>query len=135
MSVSVQSLYIDACRELGQGQGNSKLAASFVTAVNRTLDTLSVKSDKATKFPHISSINDSVSISVNYEYILYAGVIYFLIRMGHRPSDPNIAKVVYGDSANVWEEAIADYIQDVDNIFQSTDSNDVIGLGYPDSDT
>ena len=133
--ISVQSLYQDACRELGQGQGNSKLAASFVSAVNRTLDTLSIKSDKATKFPHIDSIESSVSISSNYEYILYAGVIYFLIRMGHRPSDPTIAQVVYTDSVRTWDEAVADYIQDLDNIWQSTDSNSVIGLGHPNSDS
>jgi hypothetical protein len=134
MSISCQSLYGDVCQQLGLGTGNEKLASAFVRAVNRALDQLSVKVDLATKHGHISSVNGVVStLSSNYEYILYSGVLYWLVRQGFTNSDPRVATVQYRDSEDAWKEAKADYKEDLDNIDQSSDSVNMIGLGSPDN--
>jgi hypothetical protein len=134
MSISCKSLYDDCAREVGTGIGNDRLAASFVRATNRALDELSLKQDLATKYAHISSTSSLITeLSSSYEYILYTGIIYNLIRMGHRPSDPKIANLVYEDSTKRWESGIADMIQEGHNALNAADSTDVWGLGYIDS--
>ncbi len=135
MSISCKSLYDDACREVGTGVGNDRIAASFVRACNRTLDELSVKQDRVTKYAHIQNTSSIITeLNAHYEYIIYSGIIYNLIRSGHRPSDPKIANVVYEDSKRRWEDGIADMIQEDDNAKNASDT-DVWGLGKKDSDT
>lgn len=135
MSISCKSLYDDCAREVGTGIGNDRLASAFVRATNRTLDELAVKLDRSTKYSHVSSTSDTItSISSSYEYIIYSGIIYNLIRMGHRPSDPKLANIAYEDSKQRWEDGWADMIQESDNAKNATsDSTDVWGLGHRDS--
>ena len=134
MSISCQSLYEDITQQLGLGTGNTKLANSFVRAVNRALDQMSVSSDLTTKHAHISNQNSTITTLISaYEYMLYAGVYYWLVRMGHSASDPRIASVMYRDSAEAWTNALADYKQDADNLVQADSTQDVIGLGSPEN--
>ena len=130
MSISITALYADVAQEVGRGIGDERLASSFPRAVNRALDELAVAADLATKFTHISSTSGALSgISENYEYIVYTGTVYWLIRAGYKPSDPNTANLLLQDTTNRWREAKDDYVQDLDNIAQAVDGADVIGLG------
>ena len=130
MAISCANLYLDVASQLGEGVGNTRLANGFVRALNRALSELGVKADKASNFGSIASTDDTISdLNEKYEYIIYAGVMFNLIRMGHRPSDPKLATVVYEDSRKAWNDGKADYIVDLDNVIQSDADNDVIGLG------
>lgn len=134
MSISCQSLYGDVCQQLGVGTGNEKLASSFVRACNRALDQMSVKVDLATKHTHITATSSIIStLSNNYEYILYSGVLYWLVRQGFTNSDPRVATVQYRDTEDAWKNALADYKEDLDNIDQATAATDMIGLGSSDN--
>ena len=79
------------------------------------------------------SIRKGSEQGINYEYILYSGVLYWLVRQGFTNSDPRVATVQYRDSEDAWKEAKADYKEDLDNIDQSSDSVNMIGLGSPDN--
>jgi len=74
-------------------------------------------------------------MSASYEYILYAGVIFHLIRMGHRPVDTKMATIIYDDSRVNWDKAKADFVQDADNIRQTTATEDMIAWGALGTDT
>ena len=134
MAVALQGILDNTALEFGIAASNTKLNSNFITAVNRTLGELAIWSDKAVKFPVVTSVNQSVAIDATYEYILATGVAYYMMRLGTRPSDPKIAALAYQDTANRWLEAKADYVQDVNNIYQATtDSASVVALGYMDS--
>ena len=135
MSIRLKTLYADVAKDLGLGTGNERLSDAFPRAVNRALDELAVAGDVAGKFTHVSSIDDTVSdLSDHYEYMLYAGVAYYLIRMGFKPGDSRIASVIYDDSDKRWEQAKADYIMDVDNLAAADRTESVIGRKLADED-
>lgn len=130
MSISCQGLYEDIVQQLGLGSGNTRLASSFIRATNRALDQMSIRADLATRHTHISATNSSIStLDPEYEGLLYSGVYYWMVRMGHSGSDPRIATVQYKDSAEAWKEALGDYVMAESNDNQSDSGNDVIGLG------
>jgi len=135
MSISCTDLFEDVAQEIGSGIANDRLVASFPRAVNRALDELAVAADLATKYTHVSSTDGTVSMSASYEYILYAGVIFHLIRMGHRPVDTKMATIIYDDSRVNWDKAKADFVQDADNIRQTTATEDMIAWGALGTDT
>lgn len=135
MSISCTDLFDDVAQEIGSGIANDRLTAAFPRAVNRALDELAVAADLATKFTHVTSTDGTISLDSSYEYIVYAGVIYHLIRMGHRPVDAKIAAIIFEDSRRNWANAKADYVQDADNVRQSTVENDMIAWGYLGTDT
>lgn len=128
MSISCATLYDDVKREVGRGDSD-ELADAFVRAVNRTLSELEHRSDAATAFTRATGTSSSVNLDENYDYVLYSGVIYNLIRMGHRPGDPKVAGVVYQDSKQRWDEALGNYCMNEDNITQSDEDNDMTRLG------
>lgn len=134
MSLSTQTLYEDALSEVGGGVGNDKFSKCFVNAVNCALDELGDEADLAARHTHISAVNSSITtLDSNRSYILYAGIIYYLIRKGNRPSDPKVATVVYQDSAQAWERAKANYIAKIINDNQATDSHNVTKFGHLDT--
>ena len=133
-NIACQGLYQDVVQELGAGVLNDKSKPKFIRAVNRALDELSLVADKATKLTHITAVDSIITdLDTHYEYILYRGTIFNMIRMGHRPVDPKLAQVIYNDSEKMWALAKADYVVALDNANQATSTNDVWGLGYVDS--
>ena len=130
MAISVTTLYEDAAQECGAGVGNDKLTSGFVRACNRALDKMSVRADLATKHSHIANTDASVStLSEHYGYMLYAGVIFYLRRMGFRSPDPKLFVKELDDSERQWNEALGEYVMDLGNIAQEVDEADVTKLG------
>ena len=131
MSISCQGLYRDVLSSIGVGSGSETTNNRFTAAVNRTLDELSIAADLATKHSHISGPESTIStLDSYYEWILAAGVMFYMVRLGQRPSDPNLAQIVYRDTQQEWERAKGEYVANRWNETQSTDSNSIIGLGY-----
>ena len=130
MTVQCASLYEDVVGEVGAGTGSQRLVAAFVRAFNRTLDKLSNAEDRATPHTHVDSQDGSVStIDDNLEYVLYAGVLFYLNRSGYGPRDPKLAAIVYRDTRDNWVDAIADYMTAIDNAIQADSDADMIALG------
>lgn len=131
MSIYLKSVYDDITMQLGQGVGNTKLNSAFVRAVNRTLSELENRADTGTDFELVDSMGDTISdLADKHEYILYAGIMYWLQRMGYASGDPRVAAAVLSDSERMWRQAIGDYIKDKVNDAQATGTSDIIGLGY-----
>lgn len=131
MSISCQALYESVRDIVGLGADNEKLTRTFTTAVNRTLDELSITADLATKHSHISGPESTITtLNSEYEWILAAGTMFYMTRLGQRPSDPNLAQIVYRDTANEWDRAKGEYVADRWNDCQAVDSSSIIGLGY-----
>ena len=130
MSISVSAMETDASAQLGQGVGNARLASSFVRAVNRALSEMSLAADLATRLTHITDTDEVIDLDADYEHILYAGVLFHLVRMGHLPGDPRVAKVIVEDTLKAWDGAKGEYVAAEDNDNQATATNDVWGLGY-----
>jgi len=131
MSISCQQLYQNVLGTIGVGSGSEKTISRFTTAVNRTLDELSITADLASKHSHIVGPQSTIStLSDYYEWILAAGVAFYMNRLGQRPSDPALAQIVYRDTTTEWDRAKGEYHANRWNETQATDSNDVIGNGY-----
>jgi len=131
MSVNCLGLYQEAMDVYGRGAGSDKFQNRFIRATNRALDELSICADLATKHSHISSPEDTIStLDDEYEWILVAGINYYLARTGQRPADPNVLRFVYGDTAEQWERGRDEYVANRWNETQATDSNSVMMLGY-----
>lgn len=126
--ISVQGLYDDCAQDLGQGSGSTRFSNAFVRCINRALDDLAVSTDEV-KYTPITSTSDTINIDSHYEYIVFAGVKYYLIRSGFKPSDPKIATIVYQDTASAWLSGKADICQDRDNIAQADPTNDIVANG------
>ena len=78
----------------------------------------------------LTAIEDTVTdMDEKHEYILYAGIMFWLQRMGFKPGDPRIATAVINDTAREWKGAIGDYIADKVNDDQATGGLDIIALG------
>jgi len=129
MSLYCTSLLQDAADELGVDEGNERYKRRFVNAINRTLDEISLDSDLASAYAHISSTDDTISIDEVYGWIVYAGLIYHLIRMGQRPSDPKLALLIYQDSKERWNYAKGMYQTGELNELQSVATNNIINFG------
>jgi hypothetical protein len=131
MSLSVTGLYDLAKAQVGGGSGSQFFQDCFINAVNCALDEMSDAADLVSRHSHITQTNSSIStLSSSHWYMLYAGVIYYLIRMGQRPTDPKIASMVYQDSFRGWESAKANYITRILNDLQADTTADVVKFGY-----
>jgi hypothetical protein len=131
MSISCQQLYRDTLSTIGVGVGNDTTLARFTAAVNRALDELSITADLSGKHDHISGPESTITtLDEYYEWILAAGVAFYMTRLGHRPSDPNLAQIVYRDTASEWERAKGEYVANRWNETQSDETESIIGLGY-----
>lgn len=129
MSLYCASLLQDAADELGVDEGNERFKRRFITSINTTLDELSQDADLASAYSHIESTDDSISIDASYQWMVYAGLIYHMIRMGQRPSDPKLAVLVYQDSAKQWEHAKGMHQTAILNALQADATNDIINFG------
>lgn len=130
MALNTQSLFDTALREVGGGSGSDTFNKAFVNAVNCSLNELSDNTDLTARHANVSAVGANVTtLNVADWYILYAGVIYNLIRMGQRPSDPKLAMLVYQDSDKRWQEGKANYQTRLLNAYQSTPGNNVTKLG------
>lgn len=131
MSVSCQALYESVRDTIGLGVGNDKMARTFVIAVNRSLDELSITADLASKHTHIDGVEDIiVTLDAEYEWILAAGVAFYMTRLGQRPSDPNLAQIVYRDTRDEWDRAKGEYVANRWNELQADKTEDIIALGF-----
>ena len=131
MSIACETLYENVRDTVGLGVGNEKLARIFITAVNRTLDELSITADLATKHSHISSVSAIITtLEERYEWVLAAGTAFYMTRLGQRPSDPNLAQIVYRDTESEWNRAKGEYVADAWNTLQADRDEDIIALGY-----
>jgi len=131
MSISVQGIYDDIAGEMGVGLGSEKLQERVLRAVNRTLAVLSKKTNDTSDLTQVTKIGAFITdVDVDLEFVIWAGVRFFMARSGSRPADPRIAEVVYRDSKAEWEEAIGDYITSVSNDDQAdSDDNDIWSWG------
>ena len=130
MAIYCTHLYEDVAQECAGGIQNQKLSDAFVRACNRTLDTMSNRADLATKHAHITGTNSTIStLDEEYEYILHAGIVFFLRRMGWKSSDPRLHQKELEDTRLLWETGIGDYTTDIQNQNQADTDNDVWGLG------
>ena len=131
MGVYLKHLYDDVVAELGQGVGSNRLNSAFPRAVNRALSELENKADTGTDFAVYEDIDSTVTeLEAKHEYILYAGIMYWLQRMGYRPGDARIATAVLNDTQRGWQAAKGDYIKDQVADAQDEGDEDIIGLGY-----
>ena len=131
MSVSVRFLYDDIEKELGHGVDSTKLNSAFPRAVNRALNQLESKASTGTDFTQVSSIDATITqLDAKHDYVIYAGTMYWLQRMGYANGDPRIAAAVLSDSEQMWKSARGDYVADKVNDDQATGGLDIIGLGY-----
>jgi len=134
MSISFQNLYEDIVQQLGTGSGSSRLSNAFIRASNRTLDEISVRAALDSRLPHISGVDETISrLDSQYEGIIYSGIYYWLVRMGHAASDPRIASVQYKDSKEMWAESIGNFIMAESNLLQSDTDNSIVGIGVLDT--
>lgn len=123
MAISCASLFDDVVAEIGSGVATSRLTNAFVRAVNRTLAELAHRTRSAT-WTTVTSTTDSITIDEEYEYVVYAGIIKNMIRMGFRPGDPKIATLAYQDSMRNWNDAIGNYqANEVNTDADNTDSH------------
>jgi hypothetical protein len=130
MGLATQPLYDMALAEVGGGSGNSRFSTAFINAVNFAIDELADEIDSATRFAHISSVNSTISgIDADRGYIIYAGIIYYLMRMGQRSSDPKVATLVFNDSKNRWDEGKGNYWMRRLNDCQAVTTSDITKLG------
>jgi len=131
MAVNLRFLYEDIVAELGQGVGSTKLNAAFPRAVNRALAELENKARTGTDFALYSSIDDTVTeLDSKYEYVLYAGIMYWLQRMGYANGDPRIAAAVLSDTERMWRAAVGDYTASKIDDDMETGGLDIANLGY-----
>jgi hypothetical protein len=130
MGVYLGAIYEDVVDELNNGE-NERLSARFPRAVNRALSQLENKADTGTDFAYYDSKEDTVAeLDAKHEYVLYTGVMYWLMRMGERPGDPRIATAVLNDTERQWRASIGDYTKDKLNDDQTTGGLDIANLGY-----
>jgi hypothetical protein len=130
MGLSTQPLYDMALIEVGGGTGGSRFNAAFINAVNFALDELTDEIDSATRFSHISTVNTTITgLDADRSYILYAGIIYYLMRFGQRPSDPKIATLVYSDSKERWNDGKGNFWLRRLNDCQAVRTSSVYKLG------
>ena len=127
--VDLEQLFAVMCSGLGNGQKSDRLTKMFPVAVNRALNELAVNTDSQS-WPDVSGTNGMLDFPFRYEYVLSAGVEYWLIRMGFSPSDPKIATVVYNDTEKRWTDGKGEYQMDVDNIRQHDPHQDMIAWGH-----
>lgn len=134
MGLATQPLYDMALREVGGGVGNSTFSAAFVNAVNFALDELADEVDSATRYAHITSVNSTITaMNADRGYILYAGVIYYLMRMGQRPTDPKVATAVFNDTSERWSDGKGNFWMRRLNDCQAVPTSSVAKLGYQDT--
>lgn len=130
MSVSCQSLYEDVAAQFGFGVEKTRLNNCFVHSVNRSLDQLSLRANLETRMGHIVDVSESVGeLDTEYEYILRAGVLFYMNRAGIKPADPRVGILVMQETAKDWEDAIGDFITAELNKLQEDTDNDVAMLG------
>lgn len=129
MAINCASLYDDVVSEVGVGVATTRLQGAFIRAVNRTLDELAHRSN-TTPWTHVTATTSSISMDDDNEYIIYAGVLKNLIRMGFRPTDPKVAIVAYQDSMRNWEDAIGNYIANECNETANDTNADIARLGH-----
>jgi len=131
MSVSVQGLYSVAVSTSGTGTGNETFNIRWATAVNRSLDEMSLAADLATPHSHITGQQGIITtLAAKYEWVLAAGVDFYLNKTGQRTSDPRLLGIVTANNKNDWEAAKGEYVAGLSYEDQATDSNSIIGLGY-----
>ena len=130
MGLATQPLYDMALAEVGGGTGNSRFSTAFINAVNFAIDELADEIDSATRFTHITSVNSTISnIDADRGYIIYAGIIYYLMRLGQRSSDPKIATLILNDSKQRWDDGKGNYWMRRLNDCQAVASSDITKLG------
>lgn len=128
MAVSCLSMFEDACSELGRGIGEKRVTSAFIRSVNRAQAELA-HCCNLPAFTPVTSTSGSVAIDEDYEYVIYAGVIFHMIRMGIRPSDPAIAAAIYLDSAGRWTYCKGMYRVNEDNTDMADEDNDIAKFG------
>lgn len=130
MSIACASLYDDVVQEIGSGVQSERLSEAFVRAVNMALDELSIDADLATRHSHITGTGATIStLDDEYTFILYAGIVFYLRRMGWGSSDPRMRQFERVESADAWRLCKGQYIMAESNDNQATSTNDVWGLG------
>jgi len=129
MAISSKALYQNIARNIGSGAGSDRLAASFCPAINYALSQMSLHKDAASRIALITDAEGTIAVDAEYEYIVYTGAMFWLIRSGHGPKDPRVAGVVYEDTRRLWFEALNDYIIAEDNEDQSDSTFDIGPLG------
>lgn len=131
MAVNLKAIYDDIIEQLGTGISSTKLNNAFPRATNRALNQLENRADTGTDFTAVAGIGDSITqLDAKHEYILYAGIMFWLQRAGFANGDPRVAAAMLKDSSDLWKEAIGAYIKDAVATEMADGTTDVIGQGY-----
>ena len=122
MSISVRQLYEDISSDLG-GLSSPAHKAKVIRAINSSLSQMSLEIDAETRIALVHDMEDTIALDAEYQYIVYTGLFYWLVRMGQRPADPRIAPVVYADTKEAWKAALTDYV-----VAESNAATETMGL-------
>lgn len=131
--IDINTLYTSCAQELGNGMSNQRLVAQFPICLNRAINQLLIESD-SDSLPQVTGVTGTLNIPERYEFVLYSGVVYYLVRAGHSNSDPKIATIQYQDTEKRWKDGIALYTMDLINIDQKDPDNSIIAWGNTSSD-
>ena len=134
MALATQALYDMAKREVGGGVGGTIFDNAFVNAVNFATSELADECNLTPRPGIIASVGDSITgMDTDRQYIVYSGVIYYLMRMGQRPTDPKVASVMYVDTDKQWNNGKANYWTKALNDCQANPHSSITKLGSVDT--
>lgn len=138
MALYLQTLYEDAVRQFGTTVTDTRFAADFVSAANRSLDQLSRCADLTTDIAHVEATDASVSsLDEGHSDIMASGITYYLMVKGHGVTSREGPRMLDRAKA-LWEECKGDWMIEKsreDQAAEDSDGNptgDIIGLGYMD---
>ncbi len=132
MSIPLQELFEDKCRQFGVLSSSNRFTLDFIKAVNAVQRALSQRLDKATYYADVDALEDSSAVEDKYENCLDIGITAFLWIYGHQQG---------GDFSTSWQmyqsELDLCYMEmqrDISNRAED-DELDAVGLGYIDTST
>lgn len=122
MSISVRTLYEDISSDQG-GLSSPTHQQRVIRAINKALSQMSLAADLATRISLVDDLDDSIDLDAEYEYIVFDGLRFHIVRMGSRPADPRIARVVLEDTDKQWKSSLFAYV-----VAESNDATETMGL-------
>ena len=134
MSLEVYPIFAAMVKRFRQTESSERFLADFPYCVNLILGELSFTADLATAIAPINDPQDTISeLDQDHQWILDAGLDYYLMRQGYAPA---VGKVALPLAKADWEIARDSYLTmmrredmaDVDD--DDIPEDDIIGLGY-----
>ena len=134
MSLSVKALYPNVARRFVGAAGDTRFGGDFVSALNLSLDELTIAGDVYPAIPHVGNIEGTISVlSETHMAILDAGLDVHLMRMGWTRAKGD--KETFANCVALWNEKKGDFMVSLSNASQRSVDDaespvaDIIGLG------